>query len=114
MLAAVIIALLALPAGALAQDEPAPRCHPIAGWLASQIEREEWECQDLMDLHAKGNTVGCYASVGTCEDWRDDYGDMAASCVDKAWAAWEGEYFVDQVDDALLAVMQARFETMAG
>ncbi len=66
------------------------------------------------DLHAKGNTVGCYTSVGTCEDWRDDYGDMAASCVDKAWAAWEGEYFVDQVDDVLLAVMQARFETMAG
>lgn len=76
LLAAVIIALLALPAGALAQDEPAPRCHPIAGWLASQIEREEWECQDLMDLHAKGNGYGQMAKAWYLSHFTD--GDPAA------------------------------------
>jgi len=63
VLAAVIIVLLALPAAALAQDEPEPRCHPFAGWLASQIGGEEWDCQALMDLHAEGNGYGNLAKA---------------------------------------------------
>ena len=60
LLAAVIILLLALPAAALAQDEPDPRCHPFAGWLASQMGGD---CYALMDLHAEGNGYGQIAKA---------------------------------------------------
>lgn len=64
-------------------------------------------------IHAKGNTVGCYMSVGTCEDWRADYAAMAPYCVAEAWGAWAGEYFVDAVDTGVLAVMEARLDAFA-
>jgi hypothetical protein len=67
----------------------------------------------IPELHAQGNTVGCYTSVGTCEDWRDDFDAARGSCVDEQWGEWAGEYFVDTPDPALLAVMEARLDRFA-
>ena len=75
-MAAVIIVLLALPAAALAQDEPDARCHPFAGWLASQIGGEEWDCQALMGLHAEGNGYGNLAKAWYLSHFTtSDHGD---------------------------------------
>lgn len=67
----------------------------------------------IPELQERGNTVGCYTSVGTCEDWRDDWEQARPSCVDEPWGEWAGEHFVDTPDSALLAVMEARLDRFA-
>jgi cysteinyl-tRNA synthetase len=67
----------------------------------------------IAQMQQLGNTVGCYISVGTCEDWRDDYAAMKPYCVSKQWGDWPGEYFVDRTDPALVALMEARIDKMA-
>jgi cysteinyl-tRNA synthetase len=64
-------------------------------------------------MQQSGNAVGCYISVGTCEDWRDDFAAMKPYCVSKQWGDWPGEYFVDRTDPALVALMEARIDKMA-
>ncbi|MFT7519523.1 MAG: cysteinyl-tRNA synthetase [Kiritimatiellia bacterium] len=66
----------------------------------------------INDLKAADNTVACYISVGTCEDWRDDYNAIRGYCTTKEWGEWKGEYFVDDVQ-GILPHMQARVETLA-
>ncbi len=68
----------------------------------------------IPQLAAAGNTVGCYISSGTCEDWRADFGEMQAYCVGTAWGEWAGEYFVDETAAGLVALMQRRIDAMAG
>lgn len=63
-------------------------------------------------LQASGNQVGCYVSVGTCEDWRSDYDALSPYCVDEAWDAWEGEYFVSDTV-GILPGMKARLDAAA-
>lgn len=64
-------------------------------------------------LRDAGNTVACYTSVGTCEDWRSDFGEVAGSCVDTQWGAWPGEYFLDVPDAQWRAALRARFDRFA-
>jgi cysteinyl-tRNA synthetase len=63
-------------------------------------------------MQQSGNTVSCYVSVGTCEDWRDDFAAMKPYCVTKQWGDWPGEYFVDRTDPALVALEEARIDKM--
>lgn len=64
-------------------------------------------------LKAGGNTVAIYISVGTGEDWREDFDTLRPSLVEKAWGAWPGEYFIDRVDETVLGVMKARIDAAA-
>jgi len=64
-------------------------------------------------LKAAGNTVAVYMSVGTGEDWREDFDALRSSLVEKAWGAWPGEYFIDRVDDTVMGVMKARIDAAA-
>lgn len=64
-------------------------------------------------LKEADNRVGCYMSVGTCEDWRDDYDAMRDHCVNEPWGDWEGEYFVDRPNAELIGLMQARIDALA-
>lgn len=63
-------------------------------------------------IAALGNQVGCYVSVGTCEDWRDDFDALRPACATRQWGAWAGEYFVSDTA-AALPPMKARFDAMA-
>ncbi|MCB9508389.1 MAG: endo alpha-1,4 polygalactosaminidase [Myxococcales bacterium] len=63
-------------------------------------------------LHEAGNTVGCYLSSGTCEDWRDDFEALRPSCAARAWGQWAGEYFVSDVATAA-PLMEARLDQLA-
>lgn len=58
------------------------------------------------------NAIGCYTSVGTCEDWRDDFDEMRPYCVTKEWGDWEGEYFVYDVS-SIAPLMKRRIDRMA-
>ncbi len=63
-------------------------------------------------LVAEDNTVGCYISVGTCEEWREDFEAMRSACTSEVWPEWAGEYFVEDVD-AALPFMLARVDQLA-
>jgi len=68
----------------------------------------------IAQMKQSRNLVSCYISVGTCEDWRDDFAALKPSCVSKPWGEWPGEYFVDRTDTGLVALMEARIDKMAG
>lgn len=55
----------------------------------------------IPEIQAKDNEVGCYVSIGTCEDWRADYAQVSPFCVDEEWDAWEGEFFVSDTQGIL-------------
>ncbi len=67
----------------------------------------------IAQMQQLGNTVACYISVGTCEDWRDDYAAMKPYCVSQQWGDWPGEYFIDRTDTGVVALMEARIDKMA-
>jgi hypothetical protein len=64
-------------------------------------------------IKARGNTVAVYISVGTGEDWRDDFNSLKDSLVDKYWGEWPGEYFIDRISDDVMSVMKARIDKAA-
>jgi cysteinyl-tRNA synthetase len=68
--------------------------------------------QAILAMHEAGNTVGCYISAGTCEDWRDDYEAMEDHCTSTEWPEWPGEFFVtDPV--GMLESEKARVDQLA-
>lgn len=68
----------------------------------------------IAQMKQNRNLVSCYISVGTCEDWRDDFAAMKPYCVSKQWGEWPGEYFIDRTDPGLVTLMKARIDKMAG
>ncbi|MCP4607110.1 MAG: endo alpha-1,4 polygalactosaminidase [Planctomycetes bacterium] len=73
----------------------------------------EPEARDaIAEMQAAGNTIGCYISVGTCEDWRDDFDDIREFCTAREWDEWEGEFFVKDVE-GILPFMKARINQLA-
>ena len=67
----------------------------------------------IPDLQAADNVVGCYISVGTCEEWRDDFDQVREHCIEEEWPEWPGEYFVDD-PDGILPAMVERVGALAG
>jgi cysteinyl-tRNA synthetase len=67
----------------------------------------------IPEMKNGGNTIGCYISTGTCEDWRDDFDQIRPYCISTAWDEWPGEYFVDTPNDALIALMELRIDSLA-
>jgi cysteinyl-tRNA synthetase, unknown class len=66
----------------------------------------------IIALHANGNEVGAYISIGTGEDWRSDFAALKPFLVTTPWDQWAGEYFVTDTTGAL-PLMQARIDTIA-
>ena len=64
-------------------------------------------------IKSMGNIIGIYISVGTGEDWRDDFDSLGDFLVEKHWGEWPGEYFIDQLSSEVLKVMKARIEKAA-
>ena len=64
-------------------------------------------------IKVRGNTVGVYMSVGTGENWRDDFDELSGSLVAKYWGEWQGEFFVDRISEEVLSVMKARIDKAA-
>lgn len=64
-------------------------------------------------LHAFGNEVAGYLSVGTAEKWRDDFDALRPFVADKAWESWPDEYFVSLLDTNVTHIMQKRIDTLA-
>ncbi len=91
----------------------------------SKILKEAEGCYVLIDpfednahknisaIKMQDNIVGCYISVGTGEDWRDDFKTLKPFLAKKAWEQWEGEYFISKISPELIDIMQARIATLS-
>ncbi len=66
----------------------------------------------IAEISAAGNTIGCYISVGTCEEWREDFAEIREFCITEEWAEWEGEFFVSDVN-GIMPAMEARIDQLA-
>jgi hypothetical protein len=74
---------------------------------------EDKAYKQITTLQAKGNTVGCYISVGTGEDWRTDFEALKPYLAKKAWGQWAGEYFVRTTITGIIPLMEKRIDTLA-
>lgn len=63
-------------------------------------------------LKKKGNKVGAYISIGTAENWRDDYAQLKRYKVRKPWNEWKNEYFFKRIEPGLIAIMKARIDSV--
>ncbi len=62
-------------------------------------------------LHSRGQSVVCYISVGSWEDWRPDRDQFPAEVIGKKYAGWPGENWLDiRRIDLLAPIMRARFD----
>lgn len=75
----------------------------------------------IASLKQNNNTVGCYVSIGTVENWRSDFSKFRSG-VDyqpKQWPQWPGEYFIKAGGDGMptantVALMKQRLDKLAG
>ena len=66
----------------------------------------------IFALHAHGNAVGAYISIGTGEVWRSDFNDLRPFLAVEPWNDWAGEYFVSSTSGAL-PIMLTRIDKIA-
>ena len=69
--------------------------------------------EHILTLKANSNQVGGYISVGTGENYRDDFGELEPFLTTKAWAEWSDEFYVSETTTGVLAIMKRRIEKMA-
>lgn len=93
--------ILAEASGAYILLDPFSEASPD-GWAAT-----------VAALKANGNAVGAYMSIGTGEDWREDFVTLQPHLVTTPWDEWGGEYFVTSTEGAL-PLMAARIDRIAG
>lgn len=69
--------------------------------------------ESVAAIKANGNQVGAYISIGTGEDWRDDFNELQPFLVSQQWGQWPGEYFVNKTTTGIIDVMKERIDKIA-
>ncbi len=69
--------------------------------------------ENIAQIKAKNNQVGAYISIGTGEDWRDDFTNLQPFLVSQSWDQWQGEYFVNDVTTGIIDIMKTRIDKIA-
>ncbi|WP_158844636.1 endo alpha-1,4 polygalactosaminidase [Algibacter sp. L1A34] len=64
-------------------------------------------------IKANGNEVGAYISIGTGENYRDDFTALTPFLVATAWGEWPEEYFVNSTTTGIIDIMKARIDQIA-
>ena len=64
--------------------------------------------QHIATIKSNGNEVGAYISIGTGENWRDDFTAMQPYLVSNAWGQWPNEFFVNSTTTGVLNIMKQR------
>lgn len=67
----------------------------------------------ITQIKANGNEVGAYISIGTGENWREDFNELQPYLVNTPWNQWQGEYFVNSTTTGIIAIMKARIDKIA-
>ncbi len=69
---------------------------------------------EIKTIKSRGTKTICYVSVGTAEDFRDDYSSFPASVMGKTLSNWSDERYLDiRKSSVLLPIMVKRFERCA-
>lgn len=63
-------------------------------------------------IKANNNEVGGYISIGTGENWRDDFNEMQPFLVSTQWDEWEGEFFVKETTTGIIDIMKTRIDKL--
>ncbi len=74
---------------------------------------EKNQRKNISKIKKNNNEVGCYISVGTAEQWRDDFNDLKKYVVKKEWNEWEGEYFLKNINTEVIKIIQQRIDKLA-
>ena len=69
--------------------------------------------QHIATIKANGNEVGAYISIGTGENWRDDFTAMQPYLVSTAWGQWTNEFFINSTTTGILDIMKQRIDKIA-
>src|ERR1041384_1323804 len=64
----------------------------------------------VAELHGAGRVVMAYVSVGSFESFRDDAADFPRAAIGMPLDAYPDEQWVDPRDEAVRALMKARFD----
>lgn len=115
----VLVAVLALPAAALAEGS-------VWDWQLAEpfeftsaphvldLDPDNHSPAELRALKSAGHELICYVSVGTVEDYRDDKDAFDPAVVGRRYEEWPDELFLDiRQLDVLLPIMRARFQRCA-
>lgn len=74
---------------------------------------DEAASKNINNIKANNNQIAAYISIGTGEEWRDDYAKMKPYLAKQDWDEWPGEFFVSSTEPALVALMHARIDNIA-
>ncbi len=78
------------------------------------LDPDNHSAADIAALKARGITTICYISVGTAENYRDDYDSFPAAVLGNTYDDWPDERFLDiRQIGALIPIMAARFQRCA-
>lgn len=69
--------------------------------------------EHIVTIKANGNQIGGYISVGTGENYRDDFAEMEPYLAPTAWPEWPDEFFVSETTTGILIIMKRRIDKMA-
>jgi endo-alpha-1,4-polygalactosaminidase (GH114 family) len=64
-------------------------------------------------IQANGNEVGAYISIGTGENYRNDFTALQPYLVTTAWGQWPNEFFVNSTTTGIIDIMKARIDQIA-
>ena len=77
------------------------------------IDLFEHDRATIRQLKRAGKKVMCYFSVGTSEDWRDDYKQISPSDMGANLPMWPGERWLNIRSPAILRLMKKRIRYAA-
>ena len=66
--------------------------------------------ENITRIKSNNNEVGAYMSVGTGEEFREDFNQMEPFLVSKEWGQWPGEYFVNSTNTGIIDLMKMRID----
>jgi hypothetical protein len=67
----------------------------------------------ISKLKANHNLVAGYISVGTGEEFRNDYKALKPYLTKKSWPDWPDEYYISETKTGVLDIMKNRIDKMA-
>lgn len=68
--------------------------------------------QHIATIKTNGNQIGGYISVGTGENYRDDFSALEPYLTPTAWPEWPDEFFVSETTTGVLPIMKRRIDKM--
>ena len=69
--------------------------------------------ESIDEIKANRNQLAAYISIGTGENWREDFNQLQPFLTTQQWAEWPGEYFVNATTTGLIEIMKIRIDKIA-